>query len=95
MRDERKRSIAEKIMKLVENVGDPRARGFKKERMIASAGIFYKFTDEWVDFLDNLIEELLKDGFDEKFSEKDIRSEIEGIISKIINDRDSENYMNI
>ena len=90
MLDGRKKSIAEKIIKLAENTQDLFSSGGKMERMISQHGVSYKFTDEYVELLDNLIADLLiKDRLNEKFSEAYIRSEIESIISKLIKDGDS------
>jgi hypothetical protein len=88
MHDGRKKSIAGKISKLVENAEDPLTSRVNIERVIFRDGVSYKFTAGYVELLDNLIKELMiKDRYNEKFSETHIRSEIESITSKLIKER--------
>ncbi len=92
MQEGRKKSIIKKVIKLTENALDPYARGRKRSRTISSSDydVSYSFTDEYVDFLDALIKDLLiKDKLDKKFSEEYMRSKVEAIISKLIRDGNS------
>lgn len=55
MHDGRKKSIAGKISKLVENAEDPLTSRVNIERVIFRDGVSYKFTAGYVELLDNLI----------------------------------------
>ena len=90
MHEREKEAVANRVIELAEKAQSPFASGEKRSRLISSNGVSYSLHDESVDSLNTLISDLLiKDKFNERFSEEYMRAEVEGIISKLIKDGNS------
>jgi hypothetical protein len=87
MEKKQKELNVKKILKIVENLQAPFARGNRRTRFTARDGIQYSLRDECLDLWDTILRDLLvKYNWNKKFSEKYLDLRLQEIINNIIKD---------
>ena len=97
MNNKTKKSFHNKILNLVQNTSNPSDSAIRRKEIIKRGGIVFSFKDEFVDSFYDFIKDILNfSDWNEKFSEKYIKSNFESLLADVIKSSnkeiDVENY---